>query len=155
MKHTDALRDTLEIEPRETRESFMLRYAKMQPVAEGLTLGDWMLRIMDASSLAIPKQEHDLLWGNTILQMNEALSHAMYHAQGNPAVADPSKVFDMLVYGLFGHQETLRALRMHGAEEARSIGTLNPDEVARNIMVDMEKAGALYDKQISASHQRE
>lgn len=154
MSFTDALRDKIEIEPRETRQSFMLRYAGMRPIGANMTLARWNHDVAMASSLGNPQHEQDMLWSGTLYHMHEAMSAAVKYVSGTAPIS-AEDVTMALVMALVGHQENLRATRLNAKELAAGISDIHPEELAPLILQDMEKAATLYDKQLGASRQRE
>lgn len=148
MSFTDHYRNAMEIHPRETREQFILRYASMRPVAEGMTLWDWKNRVSLASSLATGDHAHRTLWGHTQLDLMHAMNLAMAHARDNaqPSPGQNDSIEQGLSMALLGMQETLRSIRMNDALQAHGIGDIDPQALAIEIMADMKKANQLFDQ---------
>ena len=154
MSFTDALRNSMEIEPYETREQFMLRYAGMRPVGENMTLAQWTQQIAMASSLGLSQNERSILWDGTLYHMHQAMAAAIGFASKTNAFPQPDVEMAMTM-ALVGHQENLRATRLHAGELVAGIVDIHPETLAPLIVQDMQKAHALYDTLQQQQHARE
>lgn len=153
MSFTDALRDQMEIEPRETREQFMLRYAGMRPVGENMTLAHWVQKVALASSLGHPQAAQDMIWSGTVYHLHQAMAATVGHVLGTyPLPAND--VVMALTMGLVGHQENLRSVRLHAPHEVQGVNDIDPERLAPLVLQDMTKASALYDQLQSVSRER-